>query len=204
MTYRPIGAIKFLQELTMEDTKINKKKLFRFNKERALPFILTGIIILADQITKFIIVRNWPRPGTIIKDVFDNDFLRIVHVRNPTIAFSLGRNIPDSARPVLFIVVPLLVLGFLLWYYLKSNDFTRLQRWATAGIIGGGIGNILDRIIRSEGVVDFIDIKIYGLFGLQRWPVFNIADSSVVVCCIILFVTILFSSKKTKEIQRHE
>jgi signal peptidase II len=179
----------------MEDTNAAKKKILRLDKERALPFILTGLIILADQATKIIIVKNWPRIGTIIKDVFNNDFLRIVHVRNPTIAFSLGRGVPDSLRPLLFIVVPLLVLGFLCWYYIKTNELTRLQRWATAGIIGGGLGNIIDRIFRPEGVVDFIDVKIYGLFGWERWPVFNVADSSVVVCCIILFLTILISPK---------
>ncbi|MCL2881037.1 MAG: signal peptidase II [Treponema sp.] len=182
----------------MEKTK-KPGKIFPLDKDRTLPFILTGLIIIADQISKFIIVKNWPRPGTIIADIFHNDFFRIVHVRNPDIAFSLGRNMPESMaflRPVLFIIIPLLVLAFLFWYYLKSDEFTRLQRWAAAGIIGGGLGNIIDRIFRPQGVVDFIDIKIYGLFGWERWPVFNIADSSVVVCCIILLLTILIVRKK--------
>jgi len=170
----------------------------KLDKERTLPLILTGAIILADQCTKSFIVKNWPRDGTLIKDVFNNDFLWIYHVRNKAIAFSLGENIPDFLRPIFFIVVPLLVLGFLLWYYLKSREFTPLQRWAAAGIIGGGIGNIIDRIFRPDGVVDFISVKFYGLFGFERWPTFNIADSSVVVCCIILFFTILLSPQKTE------
>ena len=183
----------------MEDTNKTKKESFPLNKERALPFILTGIIIILDQLSKFIIVKNWPRVGTLIKDVFNNDFLLIYHVRNKAIAFSLGRNIPDFLRPVFFVAIPLLVLGFLFWYYIKSDDFNRLQRWAAAGIIGGGLGNIIDRIFRPDGVVDFISVKIYGLFGWERWPVFNIADSSVVVCCIILLLTILIGTKKPKE-----
>jgi signal peptidase II len=169
----------------------------KLDKERTLPLILTGLIILADQCVKSFIVKNWPRDGTLIKDVFNNDFLWIYHVRNKAIAFSLGENIPGFLKPVFFIAVPLLVLGFLFWYYLKSGEFTRLQRWAAAGIIGGGIGNIIDRIFRPDGVVDFISVKFYGLFGFERWPTFNIADSSVVVCCIILFITILFSPQKT-------
>jgi signal peptidase II len=188
----------------MEDTNVSKKKIFSLDRTRTLPFILTGIIILADQAVKFFIARNWPRIGTVIKDVFNNDFLLICHVRNKAIAFSLGRNVPESLRPILFVAIPLLVLGFLCWYYLKSNEFTRLQRWAVAGIIGGGLGNIIDRIFRPDGVVDFISIKIYGLFGMERWPVFNIADSSVVVCCIILFITILFASKKPTQKESHE
>jgi len=161
----------------------SKNKIFPLKKERTMPLILTGAIIIADQISKLFIALKWPDyPNYWIKDVFNNDFLRIVHVRNPDIAFSIGRNLPDSIKPVLFIALPILVLGFLLWYYLKSDEFSPLQRWAVAGILGGGIGNMLDRIFRPDGVVDFISVKFYGLFGFDRWPTFNVADSSVVVC----------------------
>ncbi|MDR2542835.1 MAG: signal peptidase II [Treponema sp.] len=167
-----------------------------FIKERILPLSLTAFVILVDQIVKAIIVKIEPLHPKLIKDVFDNDFLWIYHVRNKAIAFSLGDNLPESLKPILFIVVPILVLGFLLWYFFKSNDFTLLQRWAAAGIIGGGMGNIIDRIFRSDGVVDYISINIYGLFGMPRWPTFNIADSSVVVCCLLLLVTLFFVPKK--------
>ena len=156
---------------------------------------MTAIIILVDQCLKAIIAKNWPETG-LIKDVFNNDFLWIYHARNKAIAFSLGERLPEVIKPVVFIAVPILVLCVLLLYYFKSEEFTRLQRWAAAGILGGGLGNIIDRIFRSDGVVDFISVKIYGLFGWERWPTFNIADSSVVVCCILLFITILFGAKK--------
>jgi signal peptidase II len=165
-------------------------------KSKLLPFGLTALIILLDQGIKSYIVSKWPLQGSLIKDVFRNGFLYIYHVRNKAIAFSLGENLPDSLRPLLFIVVPILVLGFLVWFYFNSQDFSRFQRWAFAGIIGGGIGNIIDRIFRPDGVVDFISIRIYGLFGMDRWPTFNVADSSVVVCCFLFFISILVSSKK--------
>jgi len=170
----------------------------KIDRERTLPLILTGLVILIDQISKTIIAVNWPI-GTMIADVFGNDFLHIYHVRNKLIAFSLGGGIPDPIKPVVFIGLPLVVLGVLLWYYFRSSDFTALQRWATAGIIGGGIGNLIDRIFRPEGVVDFISVKFYGLFGFDRWPTFNVADSSVVVCCILLFISIIKSPKSTEE-----
>jgi signal peptidase II len=88
------------------------------------------------------------------------------------------------------------VLGVLVWYYVRSNDFTWLQRWAVAGIIGGGLGNLIDRIARPAGVVDFISVNLYGLLGLDRWPTFNIADASVVICGLILLVSILISPKR--------
>ena len=169
----------------------------KFDKARFLPLLLTGIIILADQCSKSFIAAKWPI-GSMIKDVFNNDFLQIIHVRNKVIAFSLGQNLPEAVRPALFIALPLLVLAVLLWYYFKSDDFTGAQRWAVAGILGGGIGNLIDRIFRPEGVVDFISVKFYGFLGFDRWPTFNLADSSVVVCCLLLFATILFSFKKPK------
>jgi signal peptidase II len=164
-------------------------------KERVVPFLLTALIIILDQITKVFVVSNWPRQGTFIKDVFNNDFLLLYHVRNKAIAFSIGDGLSQPFRTILFIVVPVLVLSFLIWYYLTTKDFNRLQRWTIAGIIGGGIGNIIDRIFRPDGVVDFISVKFYGLLGMERWPTFNVADASVVICCCILLITMLIPRK---------
>jgi len=169
--------------------KIDKKKYF-------LPFSLTAFVILLDQLTKAYIVANWPRVGTLISDVFNNEFLLITHVRNPAIAFSIGHNLPDQFRFPLFVIIPVIMLVLLFVYYFKIEDFSKLQRWAVAGIIGGGVGNIIDRIFRPDGVVDFISVKFYGLFGMERWPTFNIADSSVVVCCFIMLFTLLKPQKK--------
>ncbi|MDR2731213.1 MAG: signal peptidase II [Treponema sp.] len=167
-------------------------------KEKLLPLSLTAFIILFDQLVKAFIVKNWPGYG-LIKDVFNNGFLWIYHVRNKVIAFSLGQNLPAGIRPVLLIVVPVLVLGFLIWYYFKTGEFTKTQRWAAAGIIGGGLGNIIDRVFRPDGVVDFISVNFYGFLGFDRWPTFNVADSCVVIGCILLFVTVFFGSRKKGE-----
>jgi signal peptidase II len=164
----------------------------RFDK--LLPFLLALAIILADQLTKAFIVARWPGDGVFIADVFGNDFLWIIHVRNKAIAFSIGRSLPDAARTVLFIALPIGVLVALVWYYFASDEFVGLQRWAIAGIVGGGIGNLIDRVLRAEGVVDFISVNFYGLLGFSRWPTFNIADSSVVVCGILLFSSVLLAS----------
>ncbi|MDR2403865.1 MAG: signal peptidase II [Spirochaetaceae bacterium] len=167
-------------------------------KRISLPFLLTALIIFADQGVKSFIAKNWPGDGIFIRDVFGNDILWIIHVRNKAIAFSLGDNLPFSVRPVLFIILPLVVLVFLLWYYFKSNELTGLQRWAIGGILGGGIGNLIDRIWRPDGVVDFISIKFYGIFGFERWPTFNIADASVVISVILFLLTMIGTSKKTE------
>jgi signal peptidase II len=169
--------------------------------KKIVPFSLTAFVILADQLVKSYIVKNWPisdSGGVFIKDVFENDLVWIIHVRNKAIAFSMGHNLPDTVRPALFVILPLIVLGIVVWYYFKSQDFSFLQMWAVAGIIGGGLGNIVDRVFRLDGVVDFISVKFFGIFGMDRWPTFNIADSSVVICCGILLLSILFDTKKSR------
>lgn len=165
------------------------------DRAKLRPFIVSAAVVLLDQITKAIIAVNWPGDGVFIKDVFGNDFLWIIHVRNKAIAFSLGHSLPDGVRLVLFTVLPLVVLVILIWYYLRTDEFTGMQRWAVAGIVGGGIGNLIDRIFRPDGVVDFISVNFYGFLGLSRWPTFNVADSSVVVSGILLFISIMLAER---------
>ncbi len=167
-----------------------------------MPFILTAIVIALDQATKAFIAMKWPGDGVFISDVFGNDFLWIIHVRNKAIAFSIGDGLPDAARTVLFVALPLLVIAGLVWYYFKTDDFVGAQRWAVAGIVGGGLGNLIDRIFRPDGVVDFISVNFYGLLGFSRWPTFNLADSSVVVCGILLFASVLFAPRTRREEER--
>ena len=166
-------------------------------KSKAAPFSLSAFIILADQLVKNFIVTHWPRIGSFITDVFNNDILWIIHVRNKAVAFSLGHNLPERFRPLVFIVLPLAVLVFLVAYYFKTDELNGPQRWALAGILGGGIGNIIDRIFRPDGVVDFISVKFYGILGYDRWPTFNIADAGVVISVFLFLFTIIFDLKTT-------
>ncbi|WP_455382565.1 signal peptidase II [Salinispira pacifica] len=163
-------------------------------KHKLRPFILTAAIIAVDQIVKAIIVATIPL-NTVGWSVLGG-FLRIVHARNLGIAFSIGGSAPGSFRGIFFMALPLVVLAVLVVFYFRSRELTALQRWAIAGILGGGLGNLIDRLFRPHGVVDFIDVKFYGLFGLDRWPTFNIADASVVVCGLLLLVSVLFRNGK--------
>ena len=156
-------------------------------KLKFLPLILTVAVFALDQLSKLLIIQNIP--AYTIGASFLGDFLRIVHVYNPGIAFSMGNSLPDAARGILFAVAPLIVLVVVLVIYFRNDEFTFFQRWAIAGIVGGGLGNIYDRFFRPEGVVDFIDVKFYGLFGLERWPTFNVADAAVLVCGFLLIIS---------------
>ena len=125
---------------------------------------------------------------------FFGDFIRIIHVANTGVAFSVGASWSETARRFLFSLIPLIVIGIVIAIYFRNNTWTKLQRWSIMGIVGGGLGNLIDRFFRAEGVVDFIDVKFYGLFGLERWPTFNVADSAVVVCGLLLVISFIVTS----------
>lgn len=177
----------------------------KFDKNKLLPFILTFIVIILDQVTKAWIVKTIP-PFTIGYQFF-GDLIRIIHVSNNGVAFSMGDSMPIFMRRILFGIVPLIVIALVVAIYFRNNNFTKLQRWTLCGVIGGGIGNIIDRFFRAEGVVDFIDVKFFGIFGLKRWPTFNVADSAVVICGIILvisFIVVSVRQEKQKKADKNE
>ena len=160
-------------------------------RKRFMPFVLTACILAVDQVTKLLVVKNIPQ-GTIAKRFF-GDFLWICHVRNTGAAFSMGAGSSDFVRIVMLIVLPLALMCAIAWAIVAKSDlFTNVQRWFAAGILGGGLGTIADRIFRfDEGVVDFISVKFYGLFGLERWPTFNVSDSCVVVFVVLFALSVL-------------
>jgi signal peptidase II len=161
---------------------------------KMLPLILFAAVIIIDQISKYLIVKYIPL-YTVGASYF-GDLIRIIHVSNPGIAFSIGQGWSTAIRSILFRVLPLLVIIVVIVIYFRNDTFTKLQRWSIMGIAGGGLGNLIDRFFRAEGVVDFIDVKFFGIFGLDRWPTFNAADSAVVVCGILLVVSFIVSSHK--------
>jgi len=168
-------------------------------RKKLLPLVLTGGIILVDQIVKWVVSRTltYGRPVQII-----GDFLRFTYVQNPALSFSIGRGFGDTGRIILTMVLPMLVVAFVLFYFLAGKDITQGQRWILAAIMGGGLGNQVDRYFRPEGVVDFIDFKFYGIFGFERWPVFNVADSTVVVAGIALLISFLVTGVREKNEQK--
>ncbi len=161
-------------------------------KAKLWPISLALLVILLDQITKILVVKNIPL--YTIGTSFFGDFLRIIHVANTGVAFSVGATWSETARHLLFSLIPLIVIGIVIAIYFRNNTWTKLQRWTIMGIVGGGFGNLIDRFFRAEGVVDFIDVKFYGLFGMERWPTFNVADSAVVVCGILLIISFIVTS----------
>ena len=163
-------------------------------------FILSSVILVLDQVTKILVDRLIP--VYTVAWSFAGDFFRLIHVRNHGVAFSMGNGFPEFLRLVLFIALPLFILGAVAFYLVKGKDLTNGQRWTLAAVVGGGLGNQVDRIFRPDGVVDFLDFKFYGLFGLERWPTFNVADATLVVSSIVLVILLFLQEahrRKTHE-----
>ena len=167
--------------------------------KRFLPLLLSLCIVIADQASKIWVINNIPA-GTLYREYF-GDFLWIVHVRNTGAAFSLGAQSGNFFRIVILIILPILGMIALAWTSVtKKEILTKAQRWFVAGIVGGGIGTIIDRVFRfDEGVVDFISVKFYGLFGLDRWPTFNVSDSMVVIFVILFVLSVIFCDLKNRK-----
>lgn len=167
--------------------------------QRLLPLALSVCLLIIDQIIKSIVIAKMPL-NTIYKRIF-GDFIWLVHVRNTGAAFSFGADSSNFGRIIMFLVLPIVFMALIAYFICTKKAYlTKTQRWFAAGVLGGGLGTIYDRLFRfSEGVVDFVSVNVYGLFGMERWPTFNFSDSCVVVFVILMAISILFEKKDKNE-----
>ena len=166
-------------------------------KKKYYPFILSLIVLIADQVSKALVVAFIPE-GTIFKSFF-NDWLWIVHVRNDAVAFSMGNALPVILKYILFVAIPLLLMVAISYCILSDKgkeEFSTLQKWCLAGIFGGGMGNIADRLFRGLRVVDFVSTDLNGFMGMDRFPTWNIADASVVCSVILLLLSFIIGERR--------
>ncbi len=155
------------------------------------PLIIAAIIIISDQITKALVVSLIPEGRIFAR--FWGDFVWIVHARNTGAAFSLGASSAPVLRFLFFIAFPVVVLIGVFIYYFRSSKLSPLLRWSMGLILGGGTGNLIDRIFRPMGVVDFVSLNMYGFLGMQRFATFNIADSAITIGEMLLIVGLIIA-----------
>jgi len=140
-------------------------------------FALAAAVIVADQIVKLIVLRVFA-PG---EQRVVTDFFNLVLVFNKGAAFSLFAQAPGWQAPLLsaFAVLASLVVG---WFIVR-NPGKGLFCLGLALILGGAIGNVIDRL-RFGQVVDFLDFHAFG----WHWPAFNVADSAISIGAVILIL----------------
>jgi signal peptidase II len=116
-------------------------------------------------------------------------FFYLTHVRNTGAAFGLFADAPQIYRLVFFISVSLVAVGIIVAFYRKLSPGDRLAALALGLILGGAVGNLIDRIFRQE-VVDFLHFRLWRDYS---WPDFNVADSAIVVGVGLLVLELLAS-----------
>ncbi|MCI0531220.1 MAG: signal peptidase II [candidate division Zixibacteria bacterium] len=165
-------------------------------------FIAIAVLLVAlDQISKAII-SHYFLPGQSAPVV--GDFFRLTYILNPGGVF--GSRLGGS---FFYSIVSVVAIIFTLIFFAKTDPRQNLVKLGLAVILAGALGNIIDRI-RLGKVIDFLDFNIPDLnfpslnlglfklpgFYLDRWPIFNLADSAITVGAILIFAQILISRKK--------
>ena len=138
-----------------------------------LSLLLAAAIVVLDQIAKLAVVANMVPGGRheVIRGWFQIRF-----ITNAGGLFGSFRDLPDGWRTVLFSAVPLLASVGLLIFLLRTSSVQRRLRTGLALILGGAVGNLVDRL-RLGYVIDYLDVY----WREHHWPAFNVADASICV-----------------------
>lgn len=162
-------------------------------------FIITLIVIILDQASKILIKGTMTLSQSFT--VIGPDFFRITYVENTGIAFGIS-----FGSPLFLTLFTFTVSGFIAYflYHTRREGEQFSPRLALAMILGGAVGNLIDRVLYGK-VVDFLDFDFPDII-ITRWPVFNLADSAVTVGMVLLLVStfVLERKKTTTQPQREE
>lgn len=151
--------------------------------------IILSIILLAiDQISK-ILITNVMDINVGIELI--KDFFYLTYTHNTGAAFSIL-----TGKRIFLILIAIIILIIIFNYIRKNKVEGKIEKMAFSLIIGGSIGNLLDRIIRGY-VVDFLDFKIFG----YDFPIFNLADTFIVIGVFLLLI-ITVTRKEVKHDNR--
>jgi len=150
---------------------------------------IAGIVFLADQFTKALIMSNFQLGEARVVFV---DYFNIVRVHNTGAAFSFMASAGGWQRWV-FTAIGVLAAVFIS-VLLKSHASQKLFAFALACILGGALGNVIDRILYGY-VVDFLDF----FWGIWHFPAFNLADSAITLGAICLLLDELLRVRKARK-----
>ena len=146
----------------------------RLRQPRKLDYLFVSLAILVlDQWTKHLVEVHLP-PGAAHPVI--PGLLNLTHVKNTGVAFGLFASHGADGGAWMLALMGLVALGAVFLYFHFAPAKNRMLLSALALIVGGAIGNLIDRIA-SGGVTDFIDVYV----GTHHWPSFNVADSAITV-----------------------
>jgi signal peptidase II len=151
---------------------------------KRLPYlILAAVIIVLDAWTKWLVNARIDMRESI--PLIPN-FLQLVHVRNTGAAFGIGANADSRLVPLLLNVGAIGVFCIVVVYAFRAAITDRVLQTGLHLILGGAVGNLIDRF-RLGYVVDFVDVYIIAGGRSHHWPAFNVADSAICIGIALLF-----------------
>ena len=153
-------------------------------KDKKKYVLIFTLIILADQVSKFIIKSIFSREPYKVMKVID-DFFTIRFVRNKGAVWGIFSDSAHSVVPKIITVLSIIALVVVIYFFLKLDAKCKWELASFSFIIGGASGNIIDRIVQGW-VVDFLDVIIFG----YHWPTFNVADSFISTGVVLLIISI--------------
>lgn len=144
--------------------------------------LITSIVlgsIGCDQATKYTAKHYLEGTGT---HSYLADTFRLTYIENHGAFLGLGSNLPEFARTLIFTVFVSIMLVVVAVWVFRNKDATWAALVAAALVVGGGIGNLIDRVVNNGGVIDFLNVGI----GPVRTGIFNIADVWIMAGAILL------------------
>lgn len=148
---------------------------------------LSVAVVAADRVTKAAI--EILTPETYRRPVIDN-FIYIVHARNPGIAFGIFSDSPPKWLALSLILSSLAVVGLLSWMLIAGQAGGKLSQAGLALILGGAAGNVTDRLLHGA-VTDFFEV----ILGSYHWPAFNVADSAITIGAVLVAIDLLIGTR---------
>ena len=149
------------------------------------PWLWAPLVLVLDFVSKRLVLAN--REVLLGKVEILGELLRFIYVRNPGPAMGL---LPVGR--VFLVTVSIAASFFLVYLYRSSDRRLVVRRSALAAILGGAVGNLIDRIFYDGKVVDFIDVGL----GSHRFYTFNIADIGVTVGGALFFLCVLLEGRR--------
>lgn len=143
---------------------------------KSLPwFGIAGLVILLDQLSKWLILESFQNGESVPVTGFFN----LVLVYNPGAAFSFLAG-AGGMQKWFFVILALAISAWIAFMLIRHPEQKR-QGLALSLILGGAIGNVIDRIAHGA-VVDFLDVYV----GVYHWPAFNVADAAITLGAILM------------------
>ena len=140
-------------------------------------YVLTIVVIICDQLTKYVVRETIPLYETFI----EVGIFSIVHGQNTGSAFGLFAGFTNY-----LIIASLIGLALILYFFVKQASANLFVRIAVGLIVGGAVGNLIDRV-KDGFVVDFISVG--------WWPAFNVADSAISIGMTVMVLFMIFGNK---------